>query len=191
VNSPSDYWRVTITFPLLDSIISELEARFSVDKRVHYELCALIPTVITTKDEQQLSTTLKSKWKHLLPTEDNLDSEIARWKTHSSKYYSTVKDKSITYLLSEDVDAIFFPNLRELFCILAVLPIGSTEAERSFSCLRKIHTWLCTTMKDDILGNLGVLAMQGFSLPLNVDEIYKEFVTKHNRKMCCTSVLYD
>jgi len=83
VNSPSDYWRVTITIPLLDSIISELEA---VDKRAHYELCALIPTVITIKDEQQLSTTLKSKWKHLLPTEDNLDSEIARWKTHCSKY---------------------------------------------------------------------------------------------------------
>ena len=28
VSSPSDYWRVTITIPLLDSIISELEARF-------------------------------------------------------------------------------------------------------------------------------------------------------------------
>ena len=85
VNSPSDYWRVTITIPLLDSIISELAARFSIDKRAHYELCALIPTVITTKDEQHLSTTLKSKWKHLLPIEDNLNSEIARWKTHCSK----------------------------------------------------------------------------------------------------------
>jgi len=104
---------------------------------------------------------------------------------------NTVKDKSVTYLLSEDVDPIFFPNVRELFCILAVLPIGSTEAERSFSCLRQIHTWLRTTMNDDRLGNLGVLAMQGFSLPLNVDEICKEFVAKHNRKMCCTSALYD
>jgi len=145
-----------------------------------------MPTVITTKDEQQLSTTLKSKWKHLLPTKDNLDSEIARWKNHCSKYYSTVKDKSVTYLLSEDVDPIFFLNVRELFCILAVLPIGSTEAERSFSCLRQIHTWLRTT---DRLGNLGVLAMQDFSLPLNVDDICKEFVTKHNRK-CAVQVFY-
>ena len=40
------------------------------------------------------------------------------------------------------------------------------------------------------LGNLGALAMQGFSLPLNVDKICKEFMTKHNR-MCTTSVLYD
>jgi len=46
-------------------------------------------------------------------------------------------------------------------------------------------------MKDDRLGNLGILAMEGFSLPLNVDEICKEFLTKLNRKMCSTSVLYD
>ena len=61
VSSPSDYWRITITIPLLDSIISELEARFSIDKRAHYELRALIPTVIATKDEQQSSVILKSK----------------------------------------------------------------------------------------------------------------------------------
>ena len=86
--------------------------------------------------------------------------------------------------MSKDVDPTFFPNVRD---ILAVLPIGSTGAEKSFSCLRQIHTWLRTTMKDDRLGNLGILAMEGFSLPLNVDEICREFVTKHNRK----NVLYD
>ena len=78
ISSPSDYWRITITIPLLDSIISELEARFSVNKRAHYELCTFIPTVITTKDEQQSSVILKSKWNHLLPAEDNVDSELAR-----------------------------------------------------------------------------------------------------------------
>ena len=179
VSSPSDYWRITITIPLLDSIISELEARFSVDKRTHYELCALIPTLITTKDEQQLSVTLRSKWNHLLPAEDNLDSELTRWKTHCSRFSATLKDKSITHLLSEDADPIFFPNIRELLCILTILPIGSTEAERTFSFLRQIHSWLRTTMKDDRLGNLGVLAMQGFSLPLTIDNICKEFVTTH------------
>lgn len=189
VSSPSDYWRIMITILLLDSIISELEARFSVDKRAHYELCALIPTVITTKDEQQISVILKSKWDHLLPAEDNLDSELARWKTHCSRFSAALKDKSITHLLSEDADSIFFPNIRELLCILAILPIGSTEAERTFSCLRQIHLWLRTTMKDDQLGNLGVLVIQGFSLPLTVDNICKEFMTKHNRKMCSTSVI--
>ena len=46
-------------------------------------------------------------------------------------------------------------------------------------------------MSDDRLGNLRVLTMQGFSFPLNVEQICEEFVTKHNRKLCTTSVLYD
>ena len=34
-----------------------------------------------------------------------------------------------------------------------------------------IHGYLLLAMKDDRLGNLGVLAIQGFNLPLNVDKI--------------------
>ena len=54
-----------------------------------------------------------------------------------------------------------------------------------------VSDMLVAIMSDERLGNLGVLAMQGFSFPLNVEQIYKEFVIKHNRKMCTTSVLYD
>ena len=43
-------------------------------------------------------------------------------------------------------------------------------------------------MNDERLGKLGVLAMQGFSFPLNVEQICKEFVTKHSRK-CVPQVL--
>lgn len=92
-----------------------------------------------------------SKWAHLLPTEDNLVSELKRWKDHRS---SINVEKSLTELLSEDADPIFFPNIRELLCILAVLPSGSCEAERSLSCLRQINTWLRSTMTKERLGNL-------------------------------------
>ena len=53
VTSPCDYWRVTVTIPLLDSILSELGTRISDDKRAHFELCALIPEVIREKDVQE------------------------------------------------------------------------------------------------------------------------------------------
>ena len=38
VASPCDSWRVTITIPLLDSIVSELESRLASDKQAHFEL---------------------------------------------------------------------------------------------------------------------------------------------------------
>ena len=77
VDSPSDYWRVTVTIPLIDSILSEMENRFSEEKRAHFELCSLIPGIIVTKDAQEISTILKSRWRHLLPAEGDLDSELA------------------------------------------------------------------------------------------------------------------
>ena len=65
VASACDYWRVTITIPFLDSIISEMESRFAEDKRAHFELCALIPEVIRERDVQATCNILSSKWKHL------------------------------------------------------------------------------------------------------------------------------
>ena len=127
-----------------------------------------------------------------MQAKDKFDSKLARWTAHCSRFCAILKDKSINHLLSEDADwpdPIFFLNICRT--PLYIGSIGSAEAERTFSCLRQIHSWLRTTMKDDRLHNLGVLAMQGFSSPLNAHKIYKEFVTKCNRRMCTTSVLYD
>ena len=55
---------------------------------------------------------------------DDLESELHRWKQHCC---GITEDKSLTHLPSEDADPIFFPNVRELLCILSVLPIGSTD----------------------------------------------------------------
>ncbi len=46
VTNPEQYWRVTTTIPLLDSMVTELEIRFSDDKRAHFEFCSLIPTIM-------------------------------------------------------------------------------------------------------------------------------------------------
>ena len=164
VQSPKDYWRVTVTIPFLDSIITELESRFGSEKRAHYELCVLIPEVLREVERKKLivsaiASVLQLKWKHLMPYEDTFDSELFRWKNHCE---GLKEAKSSTRLLCEDADPVFFPNVRELLCILAVLPVGSAEAERSFSCLRQIHSWL---------GNIGVLAVHGFNVPLNIEKI--------------------
>ena len=62
--------------------------------------------------------------------------------------------ESVTSIMASHADGIFFPNIRELLMILAVLPIGSTEAERSFSYLRRLHTWLRSAMTMDRLSDL-------------------------------------
>ena len=112
VQSPKDYWRVTVTIPFLYSIITELKSRFGSEKRAHYELCALIPDILLEVERKKLSaiaSVLQLKWKHLMPYEDTFDSELFRWKNHCE---GLKEAKSITRLLCEDADPVFFPNVR-------------------------------------------------------------------------------
>jgi len=86
-------------------------------------------------------------------------------------------------------DPIFLPNVRELFCISAVTGIHqviesdellvvtiakweywSGKVMHSLVQDKFIYGYVLLAIRDDRLGNLGVLAMQGFSLSLNVDE---------------------
>ena len=108
VGSPSEYWKLTITIPFLDMIISE---RFDTNKRAHYELCSLIPEVIRSKEDlQETVDSLLTKWEHLMPSGDDFHSALFRWKRHCNGISG---EKYVTSLLCEDADPIFFPNVRE------------------------------------------------------------------------------
>ena len=123
-----------------------------------------------------------------MPYEDTFDSEFFRWKN----YCEDLKEaKSITRLLCEDTDPVFFPNVRELLCILAALPVGSAEAEISFSCLRQIYSWLRTTMTEERLGNIGVLAVHRFNAPSNMEKICDTFIRRNPSKISKRSVLFE
>jgi hypothetical protein len=56
-------------------------------------------------------------------------------------------------------DDIFFPNIRRLILILATLPITTATAERSFSTLRRLKTYLRSTMNEERLNGLALLSI--------------------------------
>ena len=49
-----------------------------------------------------------------------------QWKRQAASDYESI---SVSLLLAKQVDNIFFSNVRELLKILAVLPMGSMEAD--------------------------------------------------------------
>ena len=112
VQSTKDYWSVTATIPFLDFfIITELESRFGSEKRGHYELCVLIPEVLREVEREKVSAIAsvpQLKLKHLMPHEDTFDSDLFCWKNHCK---GLKEPKSITRLLCEDADPVFFPNV--------------------------------------------------------------------------------
>ena len=62
-----EYWKCAVAIPFLDIVSSELKSRFSHKKRAHYELCALVPEVISEKAVTSLINVLKEKWENILP----------------------------------------------------------------------------------------------------------------------------
>ena len=53
-----------------------------------------------------------------------------------------------------------FPRLKTLFQVALTIPVTSCSCERSFSCLRRVKTWLRTRMTQERLDDLAVLAIE-------------------------------
>ena len=86
-----------------------------------------------------------------------------------------VPDTFLHALACCDVD--YFPNIYQLLVIACTLSVTSAEAERSFSLLRRLKNYMRSTMFEERVGDLGVIAMHyGERIPC--DEICKEFVQR-------------
>ena len=132
---------------------------------------------------------LDSKWANILPSPTSFRSELLRWKI-TCENYPSLKEASICHLLETVARKTFFPNVRELLCILAVLPMGSCEAERTFSCVRRLDTWLRSSMTVDRLSNLAVIAMHSIQFPLSTENVTRRFMSMHPRRLLNDSLLW-
>ena len=79
-------------------------------------------------------------------------------------------------------DLDLFPNLRRLLLIGGVSSIGSTEAERAASRIRRLKTDFRSTMTDPRESDLNVLQMQQITT-VNVERVADMFIKKHSRRL--------
>ena len=81
-----------------------------------------------------------------------------------------------TVLLGKPKDVrAMFPETIKLANLLAVVPASSATAERSFSCLRRLKTWLRSTTTQARLHSLAILNAHREYEP-HVEEVLEEFV---------------
>ena len=72
-----------------------------------------------------------------------------------------------------------FDQIEQLVHLLLTIPSSSAEAERSFSKLRRLKSYLRSRMKQNRLNNLSVLYVHKDKLDtLDVDEVVKAFIAK-------------
>ena len=56
-----------------------------------------------------------------------------------------------------------FPNILSILLLQLTLPVGTCSCERSFSSLRRLKTWLRTTMTEKRLNGLALMSIHSES----------------------------
>ena len=147
--TPDDYYRRAIFIPFLDHVLAELNTRFSdktVPVAVHIRELLKGPT---TNKELVLAAAevYRDDVQSILVT-----AEINRWILTAEPMQSVENALSFA-------KARMFPNLAKLLTILLTLPVTNAEAERSFSVLKLVKTHLRSSMGQERLNGLALLAV--------------------------------
>ena len=62
--------------------------------------------------------------------------------------------------------------------------VTNCTAERSFSCLKRVKSYLCSSMTEDRLNNLAILSIESETLStLNTDDLITDFAMKNVRQI--------
>ena len=91
----------------------------------------------------------------------------------------SLHEAKVIYRSMEHAVRLLFPQVLVLLKLLLVCPVSSCECERSFSALRRLKTWLRTTMTQRRLNHTSICHVHQEQLDnVNVHELAKLFVEK-------------
>ena len=126
-------------------MIMELESRLIKSVNRFYAQY-LLPRVIGNITNEQIATLYEIYQTDLTCNLDEFKREIARWRTRWSK---TPRDQMPTSLCEtlDAVNTVLYPSIDTILCIMLTMPVTSATAERSFSVLRRLKTYVRSTMK--------------------------------------------
>ncbi|XP_050065772.1 zinc finger MYM-type protein 1-like [Aphis gossypii] len=185
-----EYYRVSVYIPLLDSVIEDLKLRFlSKENKLLLNLCLLVPRYIVDITSEDFKNIIEAATKLYNFNETELDdklelqTELELWKTKWQGVKNEGQELCQDALLSIDnCNSIIFPNVHKLIYIIASLPISVASAERSFSTLRRLKTWLRSKMGQDQLTGLALLNIHR-SIEINVDDVIDRFTSLKKRNI--------
>lgn len=111
----------------------------------------------------------------------DLDTEVERWKWKH-------RDGGILQL-EDCVESTrhLYPNLHNIFTVLLTMPVTTSSAERSFSTLKWLKSYLRSTMASDRLSALALLHIHQ-DIAVDYDQVLQSFDGSGHR---CIALAFD
>ena len=155
-STPEEYWRKAFVIPYLDSLMTSLKDRFSQENEPAFSLFYLHPS-------HMLNFTVEELHEKLQASQEFYDLDISEDEIHL--WYNLWKMKDLPTKVSQDLNlmdvakeaANFFPSVETALFIALTLPCTTSTIERSFCTLRRVKTWLRSTMESERLAGLCLL----------------------------------
>jgi len=179
-DDPVHFLREAIFVPNLDYSIVEMEDRFFDQKQKCRSLWGLIAKYCDASPNtaQDLERLLEIYQEDIGPRAAVVP-EVQRWVNKRRKEDSTVPSSAIEALCACHSD--IYPNVCILFTILGTLPVSTATSERSFSTMRRLQTYLRSS-----IGNERMTGLAQFSIhkdcQIDREKIMNDFVASSNRR---------
>ncbi len=186
--SIEEWFRTNAAIPFLDHIITELDARFSVLAQTSSQLLELVPSVLCSRENFDLSGA-EQLYVQDLPAPELLQQELTRWKYMHTIKAANVRATTCAKALKQ-CDKLLFPNLYVLLQIACTLPVTSCECERSASTLRRLRNFMRASMTDNRLSSLALMHIH-YQQAVDLDAVVTLFAELHPRRLQLSSVLFE
>ena len=149
-STPEEYWRINCYNTFLDGLITQLDDKM-VKPLPRLKAEYLMPDKLASLTDEVFKE-IKAEYSPMIPSPGTLEHELREWKHQVSSGQVTAD------CLAKCIDATeFFPNINTIFRILLTMPVSTASAERSFSDLRRLKTWLRNMMTDQRLTSLALM----------------------------------
>ena len=174
----TEHYRLSLFLPFLDFLVSELETRFKTHADILSSLQLILPKRCTDVKPEQFEHCIQF-YDSILPSPSSVKSELVTWQ----KKWQMVSNEQRPHSAIDSFVACngdFFPNVKALLCILTTLPVSTATAERSFSTLKRIKTYLRNSMGDSRLSGLALLSIHR-EIEVNPAEVLDRFAKAPRR----------
>ncbi len=162
-DSAEEYFRRTIFVPFLDHLLEQFKTRFDTPLP-RLALQELLPQFVREGSLERLCLVAESLEIDLNGDLRTVKSEIRVWLREMREEESL----SVVECIAR-ARHLYLPNIVTLLREYAVLPISNATSERSFSTLRRLKTYLRTTMNTDRLSGLALASIhRDIDIPANV-----------------------
>ena len=153
-STASEYYKRAIWYPFLDCTLQSLRDKFSSHHLTLLKLVALVPSVMQSYDWSDIVDSCRL-YQSQLSSEDEVRHEYEQWKSMCLRMAPS--NRPSTPLQALDIVPPRLINIVTLLRIFCTLPVSTCTAERAFSAMKLLKTYLRSTMNDDRLTGLALM----------------------------------